>query len=320
MSVVIYKSDDAGAPALLANNAGALIAVLDACLVDGYGAKAGAGWTKAFSDVNLAAYLQGTGGDGMYCRIDDTSGPNARIRGYETMSDVNTGTGPFPTDVQISGGCYVNKHDGGAGSRKWMVVASPYAFYFWSQYDTNSAGSSSGLTFFGTIKSFKAVDDFGCMVMASPSSSKSNNVINSAQDNGGAWCALNNSLLGHFIARAYGQVGGAVPAGKRMESLRTRYQGFNSISTYAKDWISNILTGVFPSPVDGSINIAPVVVNESNAEDRGYLPGLWVPMHAHQSYGSIFDTFDGEGEHAGKTFVFFNVYGAHFALEITDTW
>ena len=47
MPVTVYRSTDAGAP-LLTNSNGSLIAVLKACLVDGYGSKASAGWTAPF--------------------------------------------------------------------------------------------------------------------------------------------------------------------------------------------------------------------------------------------------------------------------------
>lgn len=86
MPVTIYTSEDAGAPPLLPNAAGALIAVLDACLVNGYGAKAGAGWSKPFNGVNLAVYKQGAGSNGMHCRIDDSNGATARVRGFEDMT------------------------------------------------------------------------------------------------------------------------------------------------------------------------------------------------------------------------------------------
>jgi hypothetical protein len=32
-----------------------------------------------------------------------------RASGYESMSDVNTGTGPFPTAAQVAGGGYWEK-------------------------------------------------------------------------------------------------------------------------------------------------------------------------------------------------------------------
>ena len=112
MTVRFYSSSDAGAPAVRGNTPGDIINLLTKCLVDGYGAKAGAGWTKPYTGTNVAAFRQGAGSNGMYLRIDDTSteagNRNARIVGYETMSDVNTGAPQsFPTAAQRAGGEYV---------------------------------------------------------------------------------------------------------------------------------------------------------------------------------------------------------------------
>ena len=54
MTVRIYKSTDSGAPTLT-GQAFSLISLLLACLVDGYGSKAAAGWTKPYTGTNLAS-------------------------------------------------------------------------------------------------------------------------------------------------------------------------------------------------------------------------------------------------------------------------
>src|SRR5574337_1914064 len=100
MTVNVYRSSDASAP-VLTGQAGSLITVLDACLISGYGSKSPAGWAKPYSGTNLAAYRAATG-NRFYFRVDDSGTVEARISGYETMSDVNTGTGQFPTTAQIS--------------------------------------------------------------------------------------------------------------------------------------------------------------------------------------------------------------------------
>lgn len=114
MTMRVYRSSDASAPALRGNTPGDLINVLDKCLVTGYGSLAGAGWTKPFTGTNLAVFRQGAGSNGMYLRVDDTSSAagsrSARVVGYEVMSDVNNGTPQsFPTAVQYSGGLYVHE-------------------------------------------------------------------------------------------------------------------------------------------------------------------------------------------------------------------
>ena len=57
-------------------------------------------------------------------RIDDTPGRYARMRAYESMSDVDTGIGPTPTDTQLAGGLYIPKSpEANATRRRWVVVA-----------------------------------------------------------------------------------------------------------------------------------------------------------------------------------------------------
>ena len=91
MAVTVYRWDDPDAPVLSNPSAGSLIGVLDACLVDGYTGKTGAGWTKAFSGTNLAAYRQGAGSM-CYLRVDDGTGSfKVKMRGYESMTDIDTG-------------------------------------------------------------------------------------------------------------------------------------------------------------------------------------------------------------------------------------
>lgn len=109
MTVTIYRSSDASAPGLT-GQAGSLIGVLDACLVNGYGAKAAAGWAKEFSGTNLAVY-RAPSGNRLRIRVNDTGTTVARVVGYETMTDVDTGVNPFPTAAQVSGGLYVRKSE-----------------------------------------------------------------------------------------------------------------------------------------------------------------------------------------------------------------
>lgn len=68
------------------------------------------GWEKVFSATNKAAYRStDAAGSRFYLYVDDTGTQFARVRGFEAMSDISTGTGPFPTDAQMSGGGALNK-------------------------------------------------------------------------------------------------------------------------------------------------------------------------------------------------------------------
>src|SRR5690348_12633571 len=125
---VVYSSSDTGAP-VLTGQAGSLIAVLDACLVNGYGTQTAAGWTKAFSGTNKADYRM-AGGNQFYLDVDDSAaqtaaGKEANVRGYEAMTALATGTNAFPTTTQFAApGQVIRKSaTADATSRGWILVA-----------------------------------------------------------------------------------------------------------------------------------------------------------------------------------------------------
>src|SRR5262245_61500636 len=136
----IYRSTDGSAP-VLTGETGKLVDLLDACLVNGYGSKTAAGWAIAFTGTSKRAY-RAASGSRLYYRIQD-DGPGAgtfkeaRLTGYESMSDIDTGTGPFPTSAQGVGSVamYPVRKSAAADStaRAWVVIADArtcYVFVF----------------------------------------------------------------------------------------------------------------------------------------------------------------------------------------------
>lgn len=163
MTVRRYMSTDVSAP-VLDGQAGSLINVLDACLVNGYGAgafaKAPAGWAKAFAGTNKAAYRALSGNRFYYRVVDDGSSSatyttrKAGLFGFESMSDVDTGTGPFASAVR-----YVTKSDqADAVARAWVVIADERAFYLFINH-LSSAPRANGY-FAGEMVRFDPADNF----------------------------------------------------------------------------------------------------------------------------------------------------------------
>lgn len=135
MSVNHYHHDDAGAP-VLSGQAGALVALLDAVLVNGYGSKAGLGWTIAFSAPDKRVYrLDSTVNSGRYLRVDDTTTTYATITGYDAMTDIDTGTGRFPA----AGDVYWRKSQtADATSRLWDVYGDEAFIHLFTRFHTAS--------------------------------------------------------------------------------------------------------------------------------------------------------------------------------------
>lgn len=306
MTVRFYASTDSGAPAL-SGTAGTLIAVLKACLVDGYGSKASSGWTQEFSGTNLAVFRPPSG-TRMYLRVNDTDTSDARVRGYEAMSGVNTGTGLFPTDAQLNGGGYLYKASSGMGSG-WVLVADQKHFTLIIAPNVATVSASTGYgqgLFFGDIKTAKSGDAFHCFLNAGLDTGASSSAFGSI-NNGPTGLA---AASGHSLARSYTQVGGAVYASKHTDAVKTA-----NTSTLGTGGVA------YPDPITGGILVAPIYVAESG-NVRGVLPGVWAPLH--NLPASPGDTFSGSGDLAGKTFMLLDVGSqstrGRIALEISDTW
>jgi hypothetical protein len=99
-----------------------------------------AAWTKAFSGTNLAAYKSAAvSATGCLLRVDDSAAQSSVLRGYESMSDVNTGSGPFPTPAQLGGGIVLRKSDASsAASRPWLLFADDRLFYLFNAWPSGS--------------------------------------------------------------------------------------------------------------------------------------------------------------------------------------
>lgn len=323
MTVRYYSSGDAGAPALPGNTPGALIDLLDKCLVTGYGSKPGAGWTKAFSGTNIAAFKQGAGSNGMYLRVDDSAvlASNvdrfARMRGYEQMTDINTGTNEFPlatdtTALGNTGGSTVLIKSGSsnvANARPWIVVADERLFYLFIQSWPEQANQSyyNGLHAFGDIINLKPIDPYATILIGFQAlSSLSSQVVFPLGT------TIGTTASHHYnLARAISGIGPPIRAGMTTDYSK---QGGNTPC-------SGLMT--YPNPADGALYMGQMQVSDaigSTQAMRGLMPGLWSHFHP-PTIMQPFDTFDGQGPLAGKSFQILPVgSNASVIVETSDTW
>lgn len=311
MTVRVYRHDDSSAPAL-SGTAGALVALLDACLVNGYGAKTAAGWTKSFSGTNKAAYRMGAGNQ-RYLRVDDSGTTTARAVGYESMSDVDTGTNPFPTAAQLSGGTYMWKSQSGNGTaRPWILLADEKRFYLFIVYDQTSGLSAASTYqptfFFGDIIATKPGDAYSTLIIGNDSTSASDGRFAGIQSSSGG----HNDIQGHWLARNVAETVGAHACSKASD-------------TRGNVGSLGIGGSAYPDPATGGMVLAPVFVTDSGSgtnTTRGTLPGLWNPLH--NLPASPGDTFTGAGALAGKSFILLETQNqfsrCRVAVETSDTW
>lgn len=324
-TVRLYKSTDASAP-VLSGTAGTLITCLDAILVNGYGSMAAAGWSKAFTTTNKAVYrMATTGNTGFYVDVNDAApvtAKEAEMRGYETMSAIATGTGPFPTAAQTSFGTVLRKSTtADSTARTWYCVADDSCFYFFSDTgDFTSPSYSSGFMF-GDFFSYKASDPYGCAIIGFSVENAGAVVSNQRMASlvpvtSGAIAALG----GHYIARAWTGVGGSTQFGKVSSILA--YDTTVAIGVGIGSTDASYPT--YPNGPDSALLLSPVWATETKAV-RGYLKGFWAPLHPQPLAHA--DTFSGTGNMAGKSFLALNMKSAlgtgvngQIMIETSNTW
>lgn len=316
MTVRVYRHTDASAPVLTGNAADyKLIDVLDKCLVAGYGSQAAAGWTKEFTGTGKAVFKQGTGSNGMRLRVDcSTSSQTPRLRAYESMTDVDTGTNPFPTDAQISGGGYAyTSTTADTTARPWMVVATEKAFYLYIGHgDTTAQGVEGSTTykniyFFGDYTSFVSGDAYNTLLVCNTTSLVGGGYF------GGVLATYSSSNIGgKFVARQISQAAGGYAADFMMDT-----RGGGSVIG------SGAAANGYPDAATGDMLLGSIlIVEKSTNSAHGVLPGAWAPLH--NLPGSPGDTFSGNGQLNGKTFILWDAANSNtrgrVAIETSDTW
>lgn len=316
MTMTVYRFDDVGAPAMN-DTAGAYIDVLDKCLVTGYGAQSPAGWSKPFTGTAKAVFRMG-GGTQRYLRVDNNTGNQyPKLRGYAAMTDVDTGSGDFPSLAQVATGLYGVSSESMIGpDRPWILAADDKRFHLWVGYnnlttDGFTSYSAKPWVFFGDIIPHKTDDIGHCMLIAGTGTSGTGvNYMGTSIYNTGSL------LSGHYLATAVDQVTASLQCSKV-----TDVRGPNSSGT-ATVGVSGC---PYPDPVSGGLLLAPIwVLNPSDRATRGRLPGVWAPLH--NLPGASGDIFQGNaaGGLSGREFMLLdaanNTTRARLALEISDTW
>lgn len=167
------------------------------------------GWTKAFSGTNKAAYKSTTSITGYFLRVDDSGdySTGQPVRGYESMSDVDTGTAPFPTTGQQSTFNW-RRSQNSSGNRQWVLVADDKFFYLFVK-NNDSVNNFAPMTF-GDFSSFDELDDSACLLTAANVSTPSNVYFKPFSEQGSITPSF--SSTSKYVAREYGASAGAICA------------------------------------------------------------------------------------------------------------
>lgn len=311
MTITVYRSSDASAP-VLTGETGKLNDLLYACLVTGYGAIAGAGWTREYNDATSKTMVFRPGAGPRHYLQSQDNGPGAgsfreaRWRGYVSMSAYNTGTEPFPTSTQMTNGLFVRKSNtADTTARNWILVADDKTFHLWID---NAGAAADRIPYtFGAFNSWKSSDAYATLIEARIVEN-STGLTNVYSPNGYCDGSTGTSTTG-YAPRSYSAVGTAIAIGHRANQAIGNVNG-----TYG-----NGTTGIpYPSPIDGGINMSPIYITEAGYV-RGTQRGLWNPMHLKPLLDA--DTFSAVDGATTRDFLAINHQtGGQTFLETSNTW
>jgi hypothetical protein len=225
--------------------------------------RAPAGFTKTHTATNKAVYQSDdVTGPRLYLRIDDTNASYSRLRGYRAITDLDadTGTYPFPTDAQLSGGAYLYKATG--SNRPWWLYSDGQAVYFFCD-TTNDPTNVYGGFFFGNTIPNRSGDVYAVGLIASTTST------------GTHWLRLLGDSTGSWLASDYKNESGSIV------SARYSHEKTSSLGSGGES---------FPAAAGLGLRLYSVEAWESTTNSRAMMPGLLNPIHS--ASGSIFADYE----------------------------
>jgi hypothetical protein len=293
---MVVKWTDGGAPTL-SRVASSLIGVLDYCLPQ-------KGWTKVYSGTDKAVYRAGLGEQKFYRVLNngsfyysstDYQYCHAKITAYDSMTDVDTGTG-------LWGERYFNlSNSGTAVPRPWMCIFNETTLLF-VVLPTKTTGltlatSNSNLLGLGdtlaalpgnTSRCFLA----GQSVLSSPVTNTCPICCPNASASSSTYKLIcNRSLDGTRTAITTGLIGNG------------GYAGTDTPSAYP---FGKSSTTVFSYPYNGELLYARPMLDDGLAYSMGdYIPGLFYPCQK----GNTLNNW-GEYSADGNSFITLRTLGA----------
>lgn len=232
-----------------------------------------AGWEKVYNASNKAVYRSTDPQSAKHVLyVDDSSGLFARVRGFESMSDINTGTGPFPTDAMMNGGGYWHK------STAANATAIPYAIAADSRMVLHalSAGASGGVNLVAA-----GVRGFGDTVPLNPAGDAFSTVLS---------CAWNSNANSIDVGALSGSSSDS-SVGAGISVAPRGWQGLGSAVLQRPVPMTGIIgalsgnadfLGAAPSVIDGQVKTSAMWLKDQGANNppRAMIPGVHYIPHS----------------------------------------
>ena len=275
------------------------------------------GWEKRYIGTNKAVYRSvAAGASGGHLRVDHTTGNQALVMGYAGMTDVDTGTAPFPTAAQLATPAWPIAPDSSSLStaRRYFLFADARFIVI---AITHSADTSNVMTAeargFGDLLG----DPYCCVLSAILGA-------NVSTQYSGAFSAMDPT-------QAYAVVASMRDAAGVGTSARGRVLSYVGARTPIRaSGNQDVALGPFPSPIDARLRLSRMFFTDTdNLTPRADVPGIFFAPHSGLAARfSPGDLIAGEGDLAGRTLMavpcgngtFSDVATGYYFVDTTGPW
>lgn len=313
MSWRIYRSTDSGAPTLT-DAVGKMTTLLQTVLVGtagvAYGSKPSAGWTAPFTGTNKLVLLPGAAATSrMYYRVLDDGSVGvgrreAQLLGYETMSDVDTGTNRWPTIAINPNGCQLGKsHLTDGSTMAWVIAADDKTCILFT-----NVGTRWQMHYFGQIDSYVASDVWGSCIACHPvgtipdglNSGTAHDTLTFHSAGNTDWAEWQSLVFPRPYTGIAGAKQGSRIAGSGIFCRQNNGAGGNGTDGWGKLPKTN--------PGNGTVYLGDWILCEVGGPwvRRGKYRGVYMMAHLGSSWASG-ETFNGSGSMSAKQFEVYRV-------------
>lgn len=310
MTPIVYQSTDASAPVLTGQAAsfkGLIKAITIGTAGVAYGAKASLGWTSVYEDTNkLVIRSADAASPKPYLRFDDSGGGTggARqcfVRGFAGMTNIDTGTGPFPSVAQAASGIVVRKSaTADSTARAWIIVGDARGMHVF--VDNSQSSGNYDHWYFGDIKSAIPSDTYGALV-----GGRTLDEVNANGNNMTYLCliraALTESLANRGSAWLMASIDGAAT------SLECSSMGLASLGSTG---FQAFFSGAMSVPLAAGVVAARTMVQERQSPWylRGAIRGMWHSLNSSATRPTTGDIVGNLGDMGARQGIAIRIFGS----------
>lgn len=279
------------------------------------------GWQRVWQDGNVSVFKSSDPmSNGHYLRVDDTDPIHVRVKGFETMSSVNVGTGQFPLASQIggptpdNGGYWAKSVVNGTNNVGWNFAGDTRFFMYAPQANQGSWPDGDMTKPRYLCSNFRG---FGDPIALRPAGDPYGTVLG---------CGKGESHIGYPHAGSFSQSElsyGAIYSPRQYNGLGTSFE--QDTMSYATCNPSEPASGQhtsalgrFPSDVDGGLRLSKrfirsrITVTQADFAPRADIPGMaYIPQSQCYRVFPERSTVQGAGPWAGRTMMAIPIWSSY---------